>query len=204
MKFTSFAIAVGLTAAAAAALFAGRERSEIVRLQKELQLVQTQHNQNSDLAAANGRLSNLLEKSKRSQEQLNEPTHELLRLRGEVGRLRHELEDLQLEKDETDRQRGQALQPAPFPALHEFLGVDSNIIPMLDLRTKRSDVLGELSRVGARLLREEEDYIYAEVVPAGGMSSNRQPARITMEFYFKDGELDQQRTCPKYEQAGTP
>ena|ERR1035441_6214102 len=203
MKFTSFAFGVVLTAAAAA-LFISRERSEIGRLRKELQLVQTQHHQNSGLTAENARLSNLLEQTTRSQEQVNEPTHELLRLRGEVGQLQRELGNLQQENDEANRQRRQALEAAPFPTLNEWLGVDTNTVPIVDLHAKRSDVLGELGRVGAHLLKDEEDYIYAEVFPTGGISTNRQPDRITMEFYFKGGELDQQRVWPKYEQAATP
>src|ERR1035441_2358011 len=155
MKFISIAFGVMLTAAAAA-LFISRERSEIGQLRKELQLLQTQQHQNSGLTAENARLSNLLEQTTRSQEQVNEPTHELLRLRGEVGQLRRELGNLQQERDEAKKQRRPALQPAPFPALNEWLGVDTDTMPIVDVHAKRSDVSGELSRVGAHLLKRSE------------------------------------------------
>jgi hypothetical protein len=203
MRFSSFAFGVMLTAAAAA-LFISLERSEIGRLRKELQLLQTQQHQDSGLTVGNARLSNLLEQTTRSKEQANEPTHELLRLRGQVGQLRRELGNLQQEKDEANRQQRQALEPAPFPALNGWLGGDSNAMPIVAVHAKRSDVSSELSRIGAHLLKDEEDYIYAEVFPIRGIGTNRQPARITMEFYFKGGELDQRRVWPKYEEAATP
>lgn len=77
-------------------------------------------------------------------------------------------------------------------------------MPIVDHHAQRSDVSSELSRVGAHVLKDEEDYIYAEVFPSGGSSPNRQPARVTMEFYFKGGQLDQRRVWPKYEQAAAP
>lgn len=91
--------------AVVAALFICRERSEIRQLRKEVQLLQTQQRESSGLAAENVRLSNLLEQTTRSQEQVHEPTHELLRLRGEVGQLRRKLGNLQQEQSEAHRQQ---------------------------------------------------------------------------------------------------
>ena len=74
-----------------------------VKLREESQSLRQQVDQLAPLGAENERLSKLLAEARQSKPPASQPTRELLRLRGEVGRLRQQNQDLA--KLVTDRQQ---------------------------------------------------------------------------------------------------
>jgi hypothetical protein len=86
---------------------------------------------------------------------------ELLRLRGEVGQLRQEIESVRAEKDEAIKRlitRGVTLLDRYWAA-----GFDTNTVPNIPTYALRNQVLAELNRVGANIVTQAPEYIYAEV-----------------------------------------
>ena len=88
----AFALGAALTAVVAALIFA-EQRADVARLQQTVELLNVQQ----------GQIINVVQEGVRPEERLtqttpelsaNEPSSEVLRLRGEVGRLRREVEDL--------------------------------------------------------------------------------------------------------------
>jgi hypothetical protein len=114
----------------------------------------------------------------------NEPSAELLRLRGEVGRLRLENENLLQEKDQ---QLKDLLLARGRPSLMERYwakGFDTNTIPNVHPGNGTNEVLSELQRVGARLIEAETSFIHAEVT--AHIMSNNAPIQIDMVFYLDE------------------
>jgi hypothetical protein len=123
-----------------------------------------------------------------------EPTSELLRLRGEVARLRQDHDQVEkLRKDiENLRTENRARRR---PTINEGYGfdVDTNSLPEAEVGATKDEVSAELHRVRANILTEEEYFIHAEVYPAVLASSNGAFATIKMEFYFHEGKLTSRR-----------
>ena len=86
-KFAAFIIGA-ILAAAVAALIITQQRSEITGLRADVQSLREERDQLSNLASENARLSDLIRRISRPEASSNEPPHELLRLRGELARLR--------------------------------------------------------------------------------------------------------------------
>jgi hypothetical protein len=191
-KFRAF-IAGAVLAAVVASLIITQERSTTGRLRKEMELLQSQRDQLSDLAAENARRSMLVEQSIRPKASQEEPSHELLRLRGEVDRLRQEHAELGKLRQENRQLRGPSMTE-----MYAISGVDTNGIPDVELGATRTDVLAELRKVGASVLTDEEKYIHAEVFPMAVASPDSSRLALGMEFYFDGGTLTSRRDWPKW------
>jgi hypothetical protein len=193
-KLTSLIIGATMTALVVTVLIT-RERSTAHRLGKDIELLQTQRHQISDLAAENAHLSDLVGQAAHVKVSPSQPSEELLRLRGEVtqlhetqGELRKLRNDLERLSQENSRLRGLSLMEQ-----YALSGVDTNGIPDVELGTARTDVLAELRRVRANLLRDEDDYIYAEVSPTEVASTASSQLTPRIELYFEAGRLTSRR-----------
>src|SRR5882672_10157724 len=89
---------------AAAALLVIQQQA-IRRLSRENQTLDQQANQLTQLTAENERLSNLVTQATGAQLHANEQEGELLKLRGEMGRLRQADKDLDTMREENRRFR---------------------------------------------------------------------------------------------------
>jgi hypothetical protein len=197
-KFTAFIIGVILVSAVAA-LIITRQRSEIRQLQADIEFLREARDQVSNLASEDARLSDLIARISNPEASSNEPRRELLRLRGEVARLRQvndEEQKLSEEKNkEIQKLRQQSREPG-IPSLRERYrasGIDMNNIPEINLGATTNDVLAELQRVGAKFLSDEhlsqDRFIQAEIFPTLLTNTNSDFVAIRMEFYFDDGKL---------------
>src|SRR6266850_6571985 len=81
------------------------QHQSILRLSRENQTLEQQANQWTPLSADNERLSNLVTQATGVQLHANEQESELLKLRGEVGRLRQADKDLDTVREENRRFR---------------------------------------------------------------------------------------------------
>ena len=208
-KFTAFTIG-SVLAAAVATLIIAQHRSEIRRLRADIQSLREQRDHLSNLAAENVRLSDMIARIGRPEVSPNEPPRELLRLRGEVARLRQgnkEAQKLRQENNEEIEKLRQLSPELPGHSLRERYGasgIDTNSVPNIELGATTNDVLAELRRVGAKFLTEQEKYIgqdkyvQAEIFPAVVANTNGDFVTIRMEFYFEDGKLTSRKDWPKW------
>ena len=190
------AITIVALLAAVATLVIMQHRSETGRLRMDVESLQEQRDQLSALAVENARLSNLVAQSTQPKVSPEQPTHEVLRLRGEVGRLHRDLANLRQESnEEIDNLREQARESPGFslPEIYGLSGIDTNSLPNIDPHATTNEVLAELRRVGAHFLKTDEEYIHAEVFPTAVAATNSSPPVIGMEFYFEDGRLTSRR-----------
>src|SRR5439155_24885050 len=138
---------------------------------------------------------------------------ELLRLRGEVARLRQGNEEAQKISQEKNEENQRLRQQSREPRIHSLSlreryggsGIDTNSVPDIELGATTNDVLAELRRVGAKFLTDQEKYVgqekylQAEISPAAVANTNGDLVTIRMEFYFEDGKLTSRRDWPKWE-----
>ena len=153
------------------------------------------------MASENARLSDLIRRISRPEASSNEPPHELLRLRGELARLRQDNEEaykVRQEKNEEIKKLRQQSPGLPARSLREkygMSGIDTSSVTDLELGATTNDVLAELRRVGAKFLTDQEKYVgqekylQAEISPAAVANTNGDLVTIRMEFYFEDGKL---------------
>jgi DNA repair exonuclease SbcCD ATPase subunit len=114
-KFTAFTIAAILSTALAA-LIITQQRSEITRLRTDIQSLREERDELSNLVSENARLLDLIRRIGRTEASSNEPPRQLLRLRGEVARLRQDNEQaykLRQEKMRRSRRFASRFQDSP-------------------------------------------------------------------------------------------
>jgi hypothetical protein len=194
-KLTAITIGAVLTTAVAA-LVLMHHRAKIGPLRVDAEPFQEHRDQLLALAVENARLSNLVAQTIQAKASPDQATHEILRLRGEVGRLRRDLEDLrQVSNEEIDKLGKQARQPHDLSLIeiYSLSGIDTNSVPNIELGATTNDVMAELRRIGAKFLTTQDDYIHAEVFPTSGVSTPNNLFAIRMEFYFEAGRLTLRR-----------
>jgi len=151
-------IGVLLIIVVAAALVLQRQAQ--VQLQSENQSLRQQLEQVAQLAIENERLSNLVAQAKNANTLPTEQMQELLRLRGEVGRLRQDNRALERLKAENQQLRtGSAPQPSPAPAASNPPIAQEPLIPAEAIKFTNTElrqvlaIYGEMA--GAQLDIEE-------------------------------------------------
>jgi hypothetical protein len=180
-------IAGVVLASAVATLIVSRERAETRRLQNMMELLQSQRDGLAKVAEENARLSNSVAQAGGPS---NEPSLEVLRLRGEVGRLRCELENAQHEKSRNVGkfdENGQTTASVPDQLAVNEIDLDGfmNNIPS---SATTNDVLAELQRVGAQLVANEQEHIAAGIsIPT--TNADLSPS-VLMQFYFEGDRLN--------------
>src|SRR5437667_4973357 len=195
-KFAAFIIGA-ILAAAVAALIITQQRSEITGLRADVQSLREERDQLSNLASENARLSDLIRRISRPEASSNEPPHELLRLRGELARLRQDNEEaykVRQEKNEEIKKLRQQSPGLPARSLREkygMSGIDTSSVTDLELGATTNDVLAELRRVGAQFLTDQEkyfrqdEYIQAQVFPAVSGAPMATSSQSVWNFTFK-------------------
>jgi outer membrane translocation and assembly module TamA len=114
------------------------------RLREENEALREQASQLAQVAAENENLSNLVAQTKGSESLSREQMSELLRLRGEVGRLRREGKELQALLAE-NRQLRTRLTNAPAEVIAQSaLKVDPGVLYMRMLRVESAENLKQL------------------------------------------------------------
>ncbi len=165
------------------------ERKSRFRLQQEIHSLQEQRAEFSEGASQNTEPSNPRAQTTPSEISPSEPEHELLRLRGEIARLRRELDELGRlrREDSLDLQRLRSANRV----YTQMMAVDTNGLPQIKPEAGRSEVLAELQRIEAKILTDDPNTIWAEARPsavtnyAGGL----QATRLRMGFYFEEGQM---------------
>ena len=172
-------------ASAVATLIISRERAESRRLQNKLELLQSQH---GGLAKAteDARVSNLVGQAGGLS---TEPSLEVLRLRGEVGRLRRELENAQQEKNKNAEKLEKNGQPnTSVPDQLAATEIDLDRFMNIQSWATTNDVLAALQRVGAQLITNESGLIEAAIsIPT--TNTDLSPF-VLMRFHFEGDRLN--------------
>ena len=136
---------------------------------------------------------NLVAQINRNKPRQDEPAPELLRLRGEVTRLRHSYDQTGNLRKEIDELRSENQQlRETYPSLNDVYilsSYDKNSLPEIGMGASKDNALAELQEVGARVVTDMSEYIEAEVFPDAAGNINPNLAPITMRFYFEDGKL---------------
>jgi hypothetical protein len=163
-------LAMGTILIAVLACFiVARDRTQRQQLQHTEGLLQLERDQISYLQEENARLSNLVQHTVSLRVSTSQPSSDLLRLRGEVGRLRREVEIQGQKKDEE------------IAALRQ----QSPSLPNIRESATRAKVLAELTNMGATMTWQDENEIHAQFPSA---DSNGPPRFL--HFVFADGKLD--------------
>jgi len=100
------------------------QHQSLGELRQENRALETQNQQLGPLSAANERLTNLLAQAQQVQSLSDQQLHELLRLRGEVGLLRKDSQDLAKLRAKRNEQAASAANPAA-PGQTQMLTADS-------------------------------------------------------------------------------
>jgi len=124
----NFAVISVVLLVAAATLLVIQHQS-IRKLSRENQTLEQQANQLTQLTAENERLSNLVTQATAAQLHLKVQESELLRLRGEVGRLRQAGKDLDKEREENRRFRATLAKQNLPGAAGATEGASANYLP---------------------------------------------------------------------------
>jgi hypothetical protein len=204
MKKPTAVVVGSLLIAVVVTLFILQEGFEWGTLRPTVESPAAQHNEATNSTEPSVEVPILAKPTAPSKQPETEPSHELLRLRGEVGQLRRELDTLRQEKTEAMKQAAllQQLLTDPVPpaltnwflaSTYAAIGVDTNSIPSVASGATTNEVLAELRRVGARVLRDEGDFVLADVYPVPAPGSNRSLVEMRMGFYFDDGRLTSRR-----------
>lgn len=183
-------MAVGFVAGAVLAsllmaiLQANRERAERSRLEAIVQSTRSQGDALARLEAENSRLSNRIA---HSDGRLDQTPNELLRLRGEVGRLRREIANAQ-SKTETNRdQVGQEQTSNLVPEGLAVSEVDLDALMNVPVGATTNDVLAALTKIGAHLVVHEPSFIEAGMsVPTTNIDLS---GGVLLSFYFEGNKL---------------
>jgi hypothetical protein len=194
---------VGAVAVTAAALIIAQHQSKS-KLEEENRILLSQRDQPTGLVEDHTPLSNGREENKRAGAGLDQPTRDLLRLRGEVARLGQNQSELEALRKETEKLR-QEIRLLRGPSLREQYGwsyLDTNSIPEIELGATREEVLTELRRVDSRILGDEDKFVHAEIFPMAAANTSGGFAKITMELYFEDGKLTTRKDLPVRQQTG--
>jgi hypothetical protein len=197
-KFEAFCLGAMLSASMATLLVI-QERCETRRLRRDIELLQTQSGLPSGLVVENARLPGLIQQTSGPMASSSEPTHELMRLRGEVGQLRRESESLRQQKDEVSEQlRRRELESLdPIYEGYRLSGIDTNSVPNVTMGATANDVLAELQRVRANLLEAQEGYVHAEVFPTAVAGIDSRLPAIGVQFFFESGRLVSRKDWPR-------
>ena len=206
-KFGAFTLGAAVAAAVASALIT-RDQSEIGRLRTAMSSVQQERDRLSDFAVENAHLSNLVLQTAPQTLPTSEPAREVLRLRGEVGRLRLDVESLRQERGDKSQSlqedpklslvsdevlRSFGIEPKAFDEVYRGMGADTNSVPSIAMGVTPNQLLAELRRVGANVLADEKDFVQAEVFPTALASDDRDLPAMKMSFYFESGRLTSRR-----------
>ena len=189
-----------------ATLVVSQHRS-IDKLQGEIQSLREEREQPPEPTAPNTDTSDLKEQKTQSEIQPNEPSLELLRLRGEVGLLRREHAEFEQLRQENVRLRFEirAMRSPEIDTILAGQDFDTNSILRIEPgASTKLDVLEELRRVGATVLDEREEFIHAQLSHAAPGSTNGAVNTATLECYFTDGKLTTSRLIPKNFKRRTP
>ena len=201
MSKVKVCINVSLLVVTAAILIVAQHQCNL-RLQEKTQSLRANSDQPSKVATQNAQPSNPIIASPRPPVTINEPSLELLRLRGEITGIRRNLDELgQLRREEHDelkklREENRQLR---FPTLSEIFGlsdIDTNALPAIPLAVTRDLILAGLRDADAKILTDEDNFIWAETHPLSVTNGNGDLLTIKMEFYFKDGKLVSRKYVP--------
>ncbi|MBP9902485.1 MAG: hypothetical protein V9H26_01585 [Verrucomicrobiota bacterium] len=181
----------GLILIVAVATFIVTQRNAEVKLREHIQSLGEQRKQLSEVTAENTRLSNLVVQTALFASARMAPPIELLRLRSEVTRLRRNYGEVEELRNEIENLRGE-IRVVGGPTLNEtyaMSGVATNGLPEIEMHATKEAVLSELRRTEAKVLREDDNFIYAEAFPVLLSRTNSDPLTITMALWFEDGKL---------------
>ena len=94
--------------------------------------------------------------------------------------------------------RGEGGQ-AQWNDTRNLFSIDTNSTPDISTGDTTDDVLAELQRVRASVLRNESEFILADVFPVvvTASGSNSSLPAVRMEFYFTSGRLTYTKTGPR-------
>jgi hypothetical protein len=177
------------------------QRKAGVKFKENTDYIREQHDKLSELMAENARLSNLVAQTTRLMERPSDPAIELLRLRGEVTRLGRNYEDIEkLHNDiQNLRQELRVVRGPTIDDVYAMQGIDTNGFP--ETGATKEMVLSELQKAGARVLKEDENFIYAEASQVLYSRTNGDPLTITMALWFEDGKLTTRIDKQKWQSA---
>jgi hypothetical protein len=173
------------------------QRQSIVKLREKARA--------SEIATENAAPSYPAEQITTFEARSTEPTSELLRLRGEVVRLRQDHNQVEKLRREVENLRTEN-RWRRGPTINEsYAGdLDTNSLPEIEMGATKDEVSAELRRVGATILTEDENFIHAQAFPAVLASSNGALATIKMELYFDEGKLSSRKDSPTWSKASNP
>jgi hypothetical protein len=179
-----------IVAGAVAAVIISSERAELKVLKSKVEFLQSERDEAVN-RAKDERLSELMAQSDQWKAPANEPSREVLRLRGEIGRLRGELDSAQDQKSKNaakteEHQLGSA-SVSPLAVTE----IDLDGFMNFANGATTNEVLVELQRVGAQLVAQERGFIEAGVsLPTtnAGLSSS-----VLLEFYFDGDRLSSRK-----------
>jgi hypothetical protein len=184
---TSFrALAMGTILIAVLAYFiVARDRTQRQQLRDTTELLQVERDQASYLREENARLSNLVQQTVRLRVSTSPPSSDLLRLRGEVGRLRREAEIEGQKKNEEIAALRRQNRRDDISYFAQRYGIKFPSLPNIRDGATRAEVLAELTNIGATMPWQDENEIMAEFPSA---DSNEPPDLL--HFVFANGKLD--------------
>lgn len=173
-----------------------------LKLQAEILALRALLDQLSMMATENNALSNQATQILPLQASPNEPDRELLRLRGEVAALRRDRDELEnlRQRDAEDlaklRQENRALRGPTINETYGLWGIDTNGLPA-ERGATRDEVLTQLQQLGAKFLKERDDFIWAEFPVGATRNGDSNPfTSMRMEFFFEDGKLASRNDHP--------
>jgi len=178
------------------------QQDEIQRLRATLRFQEEQFSQLENVGTDESRLSNLVSRTTKPEIPTTQTPREILRLRGEVARLRRVSEErlagYQAKSEELDQLQKEieALRPfSPEDSYYAILGINTNDMPNLLRGANTNQVLAELQRVGAKIFTDhikyigQDKFIHAEVpLP----TTNNTTLVLSMFLHFDDGKLTTQ------------
>jgi len=155
----------------ALAIVVANQRLSIARLQKEIESLRQTSEQSPEPLPENTPIQ-----APQSEAQPKEPSVELLRLRGEIGRLKQAEREAEQLRDEVAilRQQIRALSGPTRNETYGMTGLATNNLPEVEPGTAWPEVLKELRRVSAKFLEANEEFIHAQAFPSILASSNGQ------------------------------
>jgi RNA polymerase sigma factor (sigma-70 family) len=166
MTMTKLKIAiVGSLAAAAMAAPLIVQHQSLSRLRDENQILQQQQNQVGQLATENERLSNVVAQASRAQAFSEDQLRELLKLRGEVGRLRQQSNELAHLRQENVQLRAQqaavAQQP---PAQFQRVLTGADVVARNECINHLRQIDGAIQQYALENKLSEHDTVTAEQI----------------------------------------
>jgi len=185
MRTGTICILVVALAGVAATLMVSGQRAEIKRLRDRVNWLQSERKDSESVGTENKGITQPFQEESSPRESTSEPSLEVLRLRGEVGRLRRELAEAQEEANvnlEKVRQHE--------PIFHDLFAPELDPVSNIPDGASTNDVLAELQRAGAQLVAQDQGFLEAGI---SVRTASGDRASVLIEFYFDGDKLSSKK-----------